>query len=267
MKGWEKSLLVGSTLSTWLALATTTIQTTKRKVELALKEAPGYRITSDYPVSIIIPALQEEDYLPGLLTSIEHQSYYPIETIVVDSSVEESYRASERICQQYGACIIHRPDLDTPAKARNEGARNATGEILIFIDADCVIERDYVSKMVLELTKGYTVAHGVQLLANGLYNFFSVHSSIWFKPRTRTVRGPALWKAAFWAVGGYNESCDPREGCFEDVELGRSIVREFGNYSISLVRDACLLTSPRRIKRRPFERAWQVRGIRDAVIH
>ncbi len=263
MKIWQTSLLVGNTLAAWTSLAATAIYTVSRKAELALKQAPERKFTSKYLVSIVIPTLQEELYLPKLLTSIKHQSYYPIEVIVVDGSPEESWRATEEICLSFGACPIHCPELNLPA-SRNEGAKNATGEILIFMDADCILEPDHVAKMVLELTKDYALVHPAEMFIDGLYSFVSLHFSNLLKPRTKTTRGPALWKEAFWAIGGYNESCDPMKGCREDMDLGKRIIKAFGNSSISIVKSACLAVSSRREKVFGVARVpWTARGVRD----
>src|SRR5215471_758411 len=92
-------------------------------------------------LSIIIPAYNEEQYLPRLLKSIEvARSNYSggrdeIEVIVADN---DSSDGTAQVAQAYGARVVHVAKRRIAA-ARNGGARAARGEILCFIDADSAI--------------------------------------------------------------------------------------------------------------------------------
>lgn len=84
-------------------------------------------------ISIIIPALNEEKYLPLLLDSIKKQSYKDYEIIVADAGSKDK---TLEIAKSYGCTII---EGGLPAKGRNSGAKVAKGEYLLFIDSDVVI--------------------------------------------------------------------------------------------------------------------------------
>ena len=43
----------------------------------------------NFNISVVIPALNAEDYLPGLLEKIESQTLIPKEIIIVDSSLSK----------------------------------------------------------------------------------------------------------------------------------------------------------------------------------
>ena len=91
--------------------------------------------------SVIIPAYNEEKYLPRLLESIETaRANYSgggdaIEIIVADN---DSSDATAEVAAAHGARVVHVPTRRIGA-ARNGGARLARGEILCFIDADSAI--------------------------------------------------------------------------------------------------------------------------------
>ena len=91
--------------------------------------------------SVIIPAYNEEQYLPRLLKSIElARSNYSggrgeIEVIVADN---DSSDATAEIAREHGARVVHVAKRRIAA-ARNGGARASRGEILCFIDADSAI--------------------------------------------------------------------------------------------------------------------------------
>ena len=84
-------------------------------------------------ISIIIPTLNEEDYLPLLLESIKKQDFLDYEIIVADAG---STDATLEIAARYGAKVV---GGGMPAKGRNEGAKAASGDMLLFLDSDVVI--------------------------------------------------------------------------------------------------------------------------------
>ena len=81
-------------------------------------------------LSIIIPALNEENYLPLLLESIKKQDFKDYEIIVADAGPKDK---TVQIAKNYG-CKIAPGGL--PAKGRNQGAKIAQGDLLLFITAD-----------------------------------------------------------------------------------------------------------------------------------
>ena len=82
-------------------------------------------------LSIIIPTLNEEKHLPILLLEVKKQNFKgDLEIIIADAgSVDQTIE----IAKKFG-CKITKGGL--PAKGRNEGAKKAQGEILLFMDAD-----------------------------------------------------------------------------------------------------------------------------------
>jgi glycosyltransferase involved in cell wall biosynthesis len=81
-------------------------------------------------LTIIIPAKNEEHFLPILLASLHKQTLQPTEIIVADAGSTDRTRA---IARSFGVQIIKG---GMPGFARNAGARSAQGEILFFFDAD-----------------------------------------------------------------------------------------------------------------------------------
>ncbi|MCC7357421.1 glycosyltransferase [Candidatus Uhrbacteria bacterium] len=81
-------------------------------------------------ISIVIPTKNEEKNLPSLLHSIKAQTLSDVEIIVADAHSTDQTR---QIAESLGAKII---DGGMPGYGRNQGARYATGDIIIFFDAD-----------------------------------------------------------------------------------------------------------------------------------
>jgi len=95
-------------------------------------------------LSIIIPTLNEEEYLGLLLESIKRQNFNDCEVIVADAGSKD--RTLE-IARQHNCKIIAG---GLPAKARNEGARIAEGDLLFFCDADVVLPDNFFEKSIKE---------------------------------------------------------------------------------------------------------------------
>ena len=77
--------------------------------------------------------MNEEDYLPYLLRSIQAQTYEDFEVIVADKFSTDDTR---KIAEEYNARVI---DGGLVAEGRNWGAKVAKGEILLFLDADVIL--------------------------------------------------------------------------------------------------------------------------------
>jgi glycosyltransferase involved in cell wall biosynthesis len=95
-------------------------------------------------VSIIIPTYNEEEYLPNLLTSIQRQGYDDLEVIIADA---HSMDKTIEIAESFGCKIV---PGGLPAVGRNNGAKAASGELLLFLDADSVLTNNYISSAVEE---------------------------------------------------------------------------------------------------------------------
>jgi glycosyltransferase involved in cell wall biosynthesis len=98
-------------------------------------------------LSIIIPTLNEEKYLPLLLQSIKKQNMSDYEIIIADAG---STDATLAIAQDFG-CIITKGGL--PARGRNNGAKVARGDILFFLDADTTLPSNFLVKSLQEFKR------------------------------------------------------------------------------------------------------------------
>ena len=95
-------------------------------------------------LSIIIPTYNEEEYLPALLESIKKQSFDDYEIIVADANSTDKTR---EIAQSYGCIVV---DGGLPAIGRNNGAKVAKGEYLLFLDSDLELTDDYLRDALYE---------------------------------------------------------------------------------------------------------------------
>jgi len=94
-------------------------------------------------LSIIIPTLNEADYLTGTLSSIIVNKCYENkpEIIVVDSgSTDNTADIARPLADKL---ILIKPTSSGKWEALNKGAEISCGEVLLFLDADTVVPKDY----------------------------------------------------------------------------------------------------------------------------
>lgn len=87
-------------------------------------------------VSIVIPTKNEETVLPGLFETIERQSFRNFEVIVADAYSTDRTRD---LATAAGACVV---DGGMPGPGRNRGAAVASGDLLLFMDADAALPNE-----------------------------------------------------------------------------------------------------------------------------
>lgn len=111
-----------------------------------------YKIEGE-PVSAIVCTHNEEDYLGNCLKSIQHQTYCPMQIVVVDYESEDETR---EIAREFGAKILHASEPGV-GNARDLGAKHATANYLFFTDADAILESRVVEEMAKTLEAGFDV--------------------------------------------------------------------------------------------------------------
>jgi len=116
---------------------------------------PPYRKTGKWLVSVIIPTKDEECYLPACLECLKNQTYSPIETVVVDYQSRDDTR---NIARSYGVRLV---EIDVPGigPARDLGILHSSGEILVFLDADCIFEPTFIEQVFEGLRDSHVVTY------------------------------------------------------------------------------------------------------------
>ena len=106
-------------------------------------------------ISIVIPVHNEKQRLDRCLAALRGQSVQPeLEIVVVDDGstdggVDYLERSGVRVVRQVN---------QGPAAARNTGAASARGDIILFIDADCVADANWLREMLRPFEDSEVVA-------------------------------------------------------------------------------------------------------------
>ena len=88
-------------------------------------------------LSIIIPCLNEEKHIEKLLKSVKKQKF-PCEIIVADAGSSDK---TIRVAKQFRVKVIKG---GLPARGRNLGAKTAKSDMLLFLDADVLLPKDFL---------------------------------------------------------------------------------------------------------------------------
>lgn len=117
--------------------------------------------------SIIIPTYKRPDDLKKCLESILVQTVVPLEVIVVDNA--DYFKTGQLINNSFDIFVenginlkyIKNGNSNSANIARNIGASNSIGDILLFIDDDIILDKDFI-KEIMSVYKTYQNAIGVQ---------------------------------------------------------------------------------------------------------
>lgn len=100
-------------------------------------------------ISVIVPTLNEEDHIGGLLSDLAAQTRIPGEVIVVDG---ESSDGTVGIAEKFpGTHLLSSPP--SVSRQRNLGGRKACGDLVVFLDADVRLPRTFFEKFVERFEK------------------------------------------------------------------------------------------------------------------
>lgn len=185
-------------------------------------------------LSIIIPVLNGQKTLAGLLDSIQHSYFKNYEVIVVDDSSSDD---TVSIIKSYAVKGVFLPVHSGMGAARNKGAEIAQGEILVFFDSDTEVEPDTLGKIAKRFKENQDIKVLVGTYADRPLNkgYFPRFKALWFKSLfkdtdtyTDSLEGfcVAVDKEVFNSVGGFN----PSRAGDGDYELGCRLRQKYKLY-------------------------------------
>lgn len=173
----------------------------------------------NFNISVVIPGLNAEAYLPALLKSIEAQTLLPKEIVIIDSS--PSNRMADIIEKWKGPIPIgyERVDFAYPGHARNIGVKLAKSEWIAFIDCRTIPDCDWLKISASKAEQSGAEFVGALRISDADTNFKQILRAATYGCDTaRTLAGSIVLKRVFEQSGGFMP--DVRAG--EDLEwMGR----------------------------------------------
>lgn len=110
--------------------------------------SPRPSLTRPGTVSVVIPAYNCERFIGPCLSSLFNQTLPPHQVIVVnDASTDDT----AKVASQFNVKVFNLTRNTGAAYARSYGAGKASGEIIAFLDSDCLAPRNWIESIVREL--------------------------------------------------------------------------------------------------------------------
>lgn len=187
-------------------------------------------------LSIIIPAYNEEAYLPNTLASVSAATAglpATVEVVVVDNNSDD--RTGE-IARAMGATVVREP-VNQIARARNTGARAAAGKFFIFLDADTSLSAPLLESAVANLASGRIVGGGATVAPDRPLDSSGKRViRFWngLSKRFHIAAGSFVYclREAFEAVGGFDERVYASEEIWLSIRLNRWALRRGMRFAV-----------------------------------
>lgn len=200
-------------------------------------------------ISIVIPALNEERLLGGLLSDLTAQTRPPDEVFVVDAGSEDG---TVSVAERFPFVEVLRSSPPV-AVGRNAGGRRTSGDIIVFLDADARLPETFLEKFLAVFgRRGYDIAcplyhpHDSTRAVERFHDLFNLTTRA-FQKLLPSGAGTciAVRGGLFRNSAGFDPSLK-----FDDIELIRRLAmgRRFG-----IVEEKVLL-SDRRYREQGFAR-------------
>ncbi|RPI91715.1 MAG: glycosyltransferase [Chloroflexi bacterium] len=204
-------------------------------------------------LSLVIPALNEEKFLPRLLASLTKQTKQDFEVVVVDGySKDRTVAAAQAFCSKLPTLnVIVSAKAGLPLQ-RNLGARATNGEWLVFIDADSVLLPYFIERIEWFIEKQKPVIFtswfrpDSETSGDALFTLISnsfVEGSIYFHRPIAPGPLTVVRRDVFELAGGYNESLT----FGEDYDLTCRVVER--GHALQILRETLYEFSLRRVRR------------------
>lgn len=106
-------------------------------------------------ISVIIPCKNRIDHLRESLPRVFRQSYQDLEVIIVDYNCPQQ---SGEWAEKTFKCTVVYCDVESGewslSAARNQGFLHSTGEVILFLDADTLLDNEFIIQSFLQMKPG-----------------------------------------------------------------------------------------------------------------
>lgn len=183
---------------------------------------------SEFDYSVIIPAFNEEEYLPKTLEALniarKQLTVFAGECIVVDNQSTDNTVA---VAHKYGCRVVQEP-IRQISRARNTGAKAALGANLVFVDADTIVPSETFAKALHALEGNEILCGGARLSFDQTYGRWisgKLLPAMWnfISEKMKFFAGSFIFCKAdlFFECGGFPES----HFAGEEIVLAKNLKR------------------------------------------
>ena len=196
-------------------------------------------------ISVIIPAYNEEKYIPKTIRSLQHLDRKPDEIIIVDGGSTDK---TSEVSKTAGAKVLNVPHRGI-GFARQQGLKAARSDIVAFTDADTVVPQDWLVKIEHSLSQpGVVGVFGTFRVPDGWWPYRGYVNYVqpilnqiywWFGTPMAPGQNISFKREVGLSVGGFPEDFK----IAEDIEMARRLM---GQGKIVFRQDLVVISSGRR---------------------
>lgn len=180
-------------------------------------------------VSVVVPTYNESAHIGLCVNYLLAQTFNSFEIIVVDDgSTDDTVSAARKIklIRSDVQIKVYRRNHKGPGEARNFGVQKANGDIIIFVDADMLVENQFITKIIEPIIRSRSI--GADTLDGYLANNDNYWARCWnigrfsaagvilsvrnnsIVPRVSKVSTifRAIRKSSFQEIGGFEHGGD-----------------------------------------------------------
>lgn len=215
-------------------------------------------------VAVVIPARDEERYLRGALASCLEQSA-ALEVVVVDNASRDGTAAvADAFAREHPDLPLRvvREPVAGRARAKDRGASEACGRVLLFLDADSRMDPDLAARVVAHHAAGL-LSGDIRIVADSLDPLDRAFFWVIDLKRLFRIRAQMFYcdRALFETRGGFDERLQIGEDEDFLARLQASGVR------VGHVAESAIHTSPRRLRSLPLRLGMLTTFGRWALAH
>lgn len=166
-------------------------------------------------LSIVIPTLNEENFIGTIFTDVLNNNYKDYEIIVADSGSEDKTKEIvKRFCEDYPNIKLVNAEKGA-SQARNKGATHAEGEYILFLDADQRIPISFIKNSLdemkergLDIAGHYSKPTGKKFIDKVFWfvvNNFLFRPGQYVSPSASTGSGLLVRKSLHEKIQGFDE--------------------------------------------------------------
>jgi GT2 family glycosyltransferase len=182
-------------------------------------------------ISVVIPACNAEQHLTQSLAALAVNRAIPFEVIVVDDGSKDNTRT---VAESFHVKVMSTGSRMGPAFARNMGASAATGDVILFLDADVCVHTDTLARIrkSFEADPELDALIGSYDFAPQSPDFISQYRNLMhsYVHQKGSVRASTFWsgcgairREVFLEHSGFSEAY--ARPAIEDIELGYRLIR------------------------------------------
>lgn len=209
-----------------------------------LSSGPGI-VTTQQPaeprISVVVPVFNGGDCLDLCLRALAESSLQPLEVIVVD---DHSTDDSREIAERHGVTVLATGGRRGPAEARGLGVHHASGELIVFIDADVLVHRESLQQFAAlfqqrpDIAAAFGSYDDKPLAQNYLSQWKNlshhfIHQNSRPDAHTFWAGCGAIRREVFLQIGGFDLRY--RGATIEDIEMGYRLTRN--GFRVLLAKD------------------------------